>query len=99
MRNYDNFKLADNGEISYVYKRIDLDNVNERLRSAWEIRRLGVAKLKSMGFINITDEDINPYKPKYKKEGLDKQLRMIRGSLKVAIAKHISLEGRIKQNE
>ena len=29
-------------------------------------------------------------------EGLDKQLRMIKGSLKVAIAKCIDLEGRIK---
>ena len=32
-------------------------------------------------------------------EGLDKQLRTIRGSLKVAIAKHIDLEGRIKHEE
>ena len=32
-------------------------------------------------------------------EGLDKQLRTIRGSLKVAIAKRIDLEGRIKQEE
>ena len=59
LRNYDNFKLADDGEISYVYKRtvIDLGNINERLKPAWEIRRLGVAKLKSMGVINITDEE------------------------------------------
>ena len=162
LRNYDNFKLADHGKISYVYKRtvIDLGNVNEKLKPPWEIRRLGVAKLKSMGFINITDEDINPYKPKYKKarekvrilnenlnerskaidssstadteaiemievtskdidttvkdveqdtsfikpddkdkllplrelEGLDKQLRTIKGSLKVAIAKRVDLK-------
>ena len=74
LRNYDNFKLADDGEISYVYKRtvISLGNINERLRPAWEICRLGVTKLKSMGFINITDEDINPYKPKYKKKKLRK---------------------------
>ena len=32
-------------------------------------------------------------------EGLDKQLRTIRGSLKVAIAKRIDLEGRIKHKE
>ena len=32
-------------------------------------------------------------------EGLDNQLRTIRGSLKVAIAKHIELEGRIKHEE
>ena len=69
IRNFENFKLADDGEISYVYKRtvIDLGNINERLESPSETRRLGVAKLKSMGFINITDEDINQYKSKYKK--------------------------------
>ena len=40
IRNYENFKLANDGEISYVYKRtvIDLGNINERLRSPWEIR-------------------------------------------------------------
>ena len=34
LRKYDNFKLADNGELTYVYKRtvIDLGNINERLR-------------------------------------------------------------------
>ena len=32
-------------------------------------------------------------------EGLDKQLRTIRGSLKVAVAKCIDLEGRIKREE
>ena len=120
-----------------------------------------------MGFTNITNEDINPYRPKYKKareklikldgalnekskaigslsttdaeaiemivmiskdidttikdveqdtsfiepserdkllplrelEGLDKQLRTIKGSLKVAIAKRIDLEGRIKHEK
>ena len=120
-----------------------------------------------MGFTDITDEDTNPYRPKYKVarnkvkklneklnersktiesssttdaeaiemiemtskdidttvkdaeqdtsfiepserdkllplrelEGLDKQLRTIKGSLKVAIAKRIDLEGRIKHEE
>ena len=46
---------------------IDLGNINERLMPPWEIHRLGVTKLKSMGFIDITDEDINPYKSKYKR--------------------------------
>ena len=32
-------------------------------------------------------------------EGLDKQLRTVKGSLKVAIAKRIDLEGRIKLEE
>ena len=165
MREYENFKLTKNGKLSYKYKRtvIDLGNINDRLKEPWEIRRLGVAKLRLMGFTSITDEDINPYRNKYKKarddvmklnknlderskaiesssttdaeaiemievtskdidgleqetsfiepterdkllplrelEGLDKQLRTIRGSLKVAIAKRIDLEGRIKHEE
>ena len=62
IRNYDNFKLADDGTLSYVYKRtvIDLGNINERLMPSWEIHRIGVSKLKLMGFINIKDEDIQP---------------------------------------
>ena len=32
-------------------------------------------------------------------EGLDKQLRIIKWSLKVAIAKHLDLEGHIKLEE
>ena len=165
IRKYDNFKLADDGSLTFVYKRIviDLGNINERIKSPSELRRLGVKKLKLMGFMNVTDEDIQPYKPKYKVarekvrklneklnesskalesssttdaeaielmemtskdidgleqetsfiepterdkllplrelEGLDKQLRTIRGSLKVAIAKRIDLEGRIKHEE
>ena len=48
IRNYDNFKLADDGELTYVYKRtvIDLGNINQRLKAHWEIRKLGVAKLR-----------------------------------------------------
>ena len=169
LRKYDNFKPSDAGELTYVYKRtvIDLGNINERLKEPWEIHRLCVTKLKSMGFINITDEDINPYKLKYKKarekirkldenlderskaiespsttdaeaiemiemtskdidttvkdveqdtsfikpddkdkllplrelEGLDKQLRIIKGPLKVAIAKCVNLKARIEHEE
>ena len=169
IREYQNFKLTKNGKLSYKYKRtvIDFGNINNRLKAPWEIRRLGVAKLRLMGFRTITDEDINPYRNKYKKarddvmklnenlderskaiesssttdteaiemiemtskdidvtvkdaeqdtsfiepserdkllplrelEGLDKQLRTIKGSLKVAIAKRIDLEGRIKHEE
>ena len=161
IRNYDNFKLADDGTITYIYKKmaIDLGNINERLITPWEIHRLGVTKLKSMGFTNITDEDVQPYRPKYIKarekirkldenlderskaiesssttdaeaiemievtfkdidttvkdveqdmsfiepserdkllplrelEGLDKQLRTMKGSLKVATVKHVDL--------
>ena len=169
IREYQNFKLTNNGKLSYKYKRtvIDFGNINDRLKAPWEIRRLGVNKLRLMGFRNITDEDANPYRAKYKVaredvmklnenlderskaiesssttdaeaiemievtskdidttikdveqdtsfiepserdkllplrelEGLDKQLRTIKGSLKVAIAKRIDLEGRIKHEE
>ena len=169
IREYQHFKLTKNGKLSYKYKRtvIDFGNINNRLKAPWEIRRLGVAKLRLMGFRTITYEDINPYDQRSKKareevmklnensderskaiesssttdaeaiemievtskdiditvkgveqdtsfiepserdkllplrelEGLDKQLRTIKGSLKVAIAKHIDLEGRIKHEE
>ena len=53
LRKYGNFKLADDGELTYVYKRtvIDLGNINERLKAPWEIHKLGVAKLRLMGFL------------------------------------------------
>ena len=155
--------------MSYVYKKtvIDFGNINNRLKAPWEIRKLGVAKLRLIGFTNITYEDINPYEQKYKRaredvmklnenlderskaiesssttdaeaiemievtskdidatvkdaeqdtsfiesserdkllplrelEGLDKQLRTIKGFLKVAIAKCVDLEGHIKLEE
>ena len=165
IRNYDNFKLKADGTLSYKYKKtvIYLGNIDKGLKSLTEIRRLGIVKLRLMGFRNLTDEDTNPYRPKYKVareevmklnenlderskaiesssatdaeaiemievtskdidgleqetsfiepterdkllplrelEGLDKQLRTIKGSLKVAIAKRIDLEGRIKHEE
>ena len=169
MREYRNFKLTKNGKLSYVYKRtvIDLGNINNRLKAPWEICKLGVSKLKLMGFTNITDEDTHPYRNRYKKaredvmklnenlderskaiesssttdtetiemnevtskdidttvkgveqdtsfiepserdkllplrelEGLDKQLRTIKGSLKVAIAKRVDLNARIEHEE
>ena len=166
-REYLNFELSDNGEITYKYKRtvIDLGNINEGLKAPWEIRKLGVKRLKLMGFRGITDEDVKPSSTQYKVarekvrkldldkrskeieylsttdaeaiemidvtskdidttvkdveqdtsfikpserdnllplrelEGLDKQLRTIKGSLKVAIAKRIDFEGRIKHEE
>ena len=166
---YDSFKLADNGSLTFKYKRtvIDLGNINKRIKPPSELRRLSTAKLKVMGFTDITDEDTHPYRAKYlvardkvKKlnenlderskaiesssttdaeaiemievtskdidttvkdieqdtsfiksserdnllplrelEGLDKQLRTIKGFLKVATAKRIDLEGRIKHEE
>ena len=44
---------------------IDLGNVNGELKAPWEIRKLGVAKLRSMGFTNITDEDVQPHRARY----------------------------------
>ena len=74
IRNYDNFKLADDGKLSYIYRRnvTDLGNINERLIPPWQMRRLGVNKLKSMGFIGIMDEDIDPYRKKYKRRREEK---------------------------
>ena len=68
IREYRNFKLTKNGKLSYIYKRmvIDFGNINNRLKAPWEIRKLGVAKLRLMGFRNLTHEDINPYVPRYK---------------------------------
>ena len=69
IRNYDNFKLADDGALTYVDKRpvLDLGNINEGLITPWDMDKLGVKRLKLMGFLNITDEDVNPYKKKYKR--------------------------------
>ena len=169
IREYRNFKLTKNGKLSYVYKRtvIDFGNINNRLKAPWEIRKLGVAKLRLMGFRNLTYEDINPYDRRSKRareevmklnenlderskaiesssttdaeaiemievtskdidatvkdveqdtsfiesserdkllplrelEGLDKQLRTIKGSLKVAIAKRVDLNALIEHEE
>ena len=165
IRDYSKFKLKNDGTLSYKYKTtvIYLGNIDKGLKSITEISKLGVNRLRTMGFINITYEDIQPYQPKFKNareearklneklnesskalesssttdveaielmemtskdidgleqemsfiepserdkllplrelEGLDKQLRTIKGSLKVAIAKRIDLEGRIKHEE
>ena len=165
VREYRNFKLTKNGKLSYKYKRtvIDFGNINDRLKAPWVIRRLGVTKLRLMGFSNLTYEDINPYYQRSKKareevmklnenlderskaiesssttdaeaiemievtskdidgleqetsfiepterdkllplrelQGLDKQIRTIKGSLKVSIAKRVELEDRIKHEE
>ena len=173
LRKYNNFKLGDDGSLTFVYKSksrrtvIDLGNINNRIKPPSELRRLSVAKLKMMGFTDITDEDTHPYRTKYKVarekviklnenlderskamespsttdaeaiemievtskdidttvkdveqdtsfikpserdnllplrelEGLDKQLRTIKGSLKVAIAKRVNLKTRIEHEE
>ena len=165
IRDYSNFKLKNDGTLSYKYKTtvIYLGNIDKGLKSLTEMSKLGVNRLRTMGFTNITYEDIQPYKPRFMNardearklneklnesskalesssttdveaielmemtskdidgleqemsfiepterdkllplrelEGLDKQLRTIKGSLKVAIAKRIDLEGRIKHEE
>ena len=47
----------------------------------------------------IEPSEIDKLFPLRELEGLDKQLRTIRGSLKVAIAKHVDLEARIEHEE
>ena len=70
IRKYDNFKLADDGALTFVYKKtvIDLGNINEELKPPSVIRRLGVKKLKLMGFMNITDEEVQPSRKGHVKE-------------------------------
>ena len=165
IRDYSKFKLKTDGTLSYKYKKtvIYLGNIDKSLKSLTEMSKLGVNRLRTMGFTNITYEDIQPYQQRFQNardearilneklnersktlesssttdveaielmemtskdidgleqetsfiepserdkllplrelEGLDKQLRTIRGSLKVAIAKRIDLEGRIKHEE
>ena len=165
IRDYSKFKLKNDGTLSYKYKKtvIYLGNIDKNLKSITEISKLGVNRLRTMGFTNITYEDIQPYQPKFRNardearklneklnersktlesssttdveaielmemtskdidgleqetsfiepterdkllplrelQGLDKQIRTIKGSLKVAIAKRVELEDRIKQEE
>ena len=165
IRDYSKFKLKTDGTLSYKYKRtvIYLGNIDKGLKSLTEISKSGVNRLRTMGFTNITYEDIQPYQPKFQNareearklneklnersktlesssttdveaielmemtskdidgleqetsfiepterdkllplrelQGLDKQIRTIKGSLKVAIAKRVELEDRIKHEE
>ena len=91
MREYQNFELSDDGEITYKYKRmvIDLGNINGGLKAPWDIRRIGVKKLRLMGFRNITYEDMNPYDRRSKRareevmklnENLDEMSKAIESS-------------------
>ena len=89
IRNYDGFKLADDGALTYVDKRtvIDLGNINEGLITPWGMHKLSVKRLRLMGFLSITDEDAQNYKPRYKRrrelklkkldENLDKRSKAI----------------------
>ena len=69
IRNYDSFNPDDNGNLIFIRKNevINLGNVSEGLNSPSKmINKLGVNRLKSMGFMNLTDEDIYPYRARYK---------------------------------
>ena len=68
IRDYSSFDPDDNGNLTFTYKVINLGNINEGLkRPSTIIKKLGVNRLKLMGFSNITDEDIRPYRPEHKK--------------------------------
>ena len=67
----------------------DLGNINSRIKPHSELQRLSVAKLKAMGFTDITDEDTHPYRTKYKvarekvrklNENLDERSKAIESS-------------------
>ena len=69
IRDYDSFDVYDNGNLTFVRKNevIGLGNINESLDSPSKmIKKLGVNRLRLMGFRNITDEDIYPYRARYK---------------------------------
>ena len=70
IRNYRDFYPEDDGNLYYIYKEeeINLGNINERLKPLWEIRKLGVHKLQSMSFMDITYKDINPHTKKCAKK-------------------------------
>ena len=169
--NYNSFDLDDNGNLTFVRNNEDIyiGNINERRLNSPSrmIKTLGVNRLKLMGFSNITDEDICPYRARYKEarkkvrklnenlderskeiksssttdaeaielmeitskdidttikvveqdmpfiepgqrdkllplrelERLDKQLRTIKGSLKVAVAKRVDLKAHTEHKE
>ena len=68
IRDYSKFKLKADGTLSYKYKKtvIYLGNIDKGLKSLTEMSKLGVNRLRTMGFTNITYEDIRPYQPRYK---------------------------------
>ena len=72
IRDYDSFDIDDNGNLTFVRKNevIGLGNIDEGLDSPSNmIKKLGVNRLRLMGFRNITDEDIYPYRARYKDAG------------------------------
>ena len=57
IREYLNFELSDDGEITYKYKRtvIDLGNIDEGLKAPWEIWKLGVRIHPSLNLVIETN--------------------------------------------
>ena len=69
IRDYDSFDIDNNGNLTFVRKNevIGLGNISEGLDSPLKmIKKLGVNRLRLMGFTNITYEDIYPYRARYK---------------------------------
>ena len=61
IRDYDSFDIDNNGNLTFVGKKevTGRGNINEGLDSPSKmIKKLGVNRLRLMGFRNITDEDI-----------------------------------------
>ena len=68
MRDYNSFTSDDNGNLKLTYKDIviELGNINEDLLSpSSTVKELGVKRLKLLGFRNIIDKDMRPYRPEY----------------------------------
>ena len=66
---YDSFDKENNGNLTFVRKNevIGLGNINEGLDLPSKmIKKLGVNRLKLKVLRNITDEDIYPYRARYK---------------------------------
>ena len=69
IRDYDSFDIDDNGNLTFVRKNevIGLGNINEGLDSPSKmIRKSGVNRLRLVDIRNIMDEDIYPYRARYK---------------------------------
>ena len=69
IREYDSFDIDDNSNLTFVHKNevIGLGNIKEGLLSPSKmIAKLGVNRLRLVGFINIIDEDIYPHRARYK---------------------------------
>ena len=68
IRDYNNLDLDDNGYLTFKYgdNVKGLGNINESLiPPSRMIKELCVNRLKLMGFRNITDEDVHPYRHNY----------------------------------